>query len=89
MSGRGAQDEHVAGSPALSARVAERDRGTAPVLPLPAPVADRAPAGAAGAPRAAYPANVVILALVAALLDLEQRRNRGKVRPPMDRDRSA
>ncbi len=33
--------------------------------------------------------NVVVLALVAALLDLEQRRNRGKVRPPMDRDRSA
>jgi hypothetical protein len=37
----------------------------------------------------ARPANVVVLALVAALLDLEQHRGRGKVRPPMDRDRPA
>lgn len=89
MSGRGEQDVHVAGSPALSARVVERGRGPASVLPLPGPVADRTLAGTLGAPQAAYPANVVILALVAALLDLEQRRNRGKVRPPMDRVRSA
>jgi hypothetical protein len=29
------------------------------------------------------PPNTVVLALVVALLDLEQRRTRGKVRPPM------
>jgi hypothetical protein len=40
--------------------------------------------GLAAAP--ARPANVVVLALVAALLDLELRQNRGKVRPPMDCD---
>lgn len=35
------------------------------------------------------PANSVVLALVLALLDLEQRDARGKVRPPMDRRRIA
>jgi hypothetical protein len=30
-------------------------------------------------------ANAVVYALVVALLDLEQRRTGGKVRPPMDR----
>ena len=34
-------------------------------------------------------ANVVVLALVVALLDLEQRRDRGKVRPPMARNPAA
>lgn len=50
--------------------------------------AERAGAGsrALAAHAVARPANVVVLALVAALLDLEQRRDRGKVRPPMDRD---
>jgi hypothetical protein len=32
------------------------------------------------------PANAVVYALVVALLDLEQRRDRGKVRRPMARD---
>jgi hypothetical protein len=49
----------------------------------------RALAPVDAAPVGARPANVVVLALVAALLDLEQRRDRGKVRPPMDRDRPA
>ena len=40
---------------------------------------------AAVAPRST---NVVVLALAAALLDLEQHRDRGKVRRPMDRRRS-
>jgi hypothetical protein len=40
-------------------------------------------------PSPSRPTNIVILALVAALLDLEQCRGRGKVRPPMDRRRSA
>jgi len=35
------------------------------------------------------PTNAVVYALVVALLDLEQRRERGKVRPPMIRRRSA
>ena len=81
VSGRGEQDEHVAGSPVLSARVAEETenrRRCSPCSPRSSTAADTG-----------HPANVVILALVAALLDLEQRRNRGKVRPPMDRDRSA
>ena len=40
-------------------------------------------------PRAPLPtaANAVVLALVVALLDLEQRGARGKVRPPMTRRR--
>ena len=33
--------------------------------------------------------NAVVLALVVALLDLEQRRDRGKVRPPMTRKPAA
>jgi hypothetical protein len=32
-----------------------------------------------------HPANAVVYALVVAPLDLEQRRTRGKVRPPMRR----
>jgi hypothetical protein len=35
--------------------------------------------------RAVRAANAVVLALVVALLDLEQRRTGGKVRPPMNR----
>ena len=64
--------------------LAERTpRGPVVLAARPAP---RDP-GLAAAP--ARPANVVVLALVAALLDLEHRRNRGKVRPPMDCDRLA
>ena len=40
-------------------------------------------------PAALRPSNAVVLALVVAILDLEQRRARGKVRPPMDRRRIA
>lgn len=35
------------------------------------------------------PGNAVVLALVVALLDLEQRRGRGKVRPAMDQEPAA
>jgi hypothetical protein len=54
------------------------------------PAAPRAPGGPLGATIPALrgslglrSTNAVVLALVVALLDLEQRRARGKVRPPM------
>jgi hypothetical protein len=58
------------------------------MTPAPIPSADRLldPAGrhvGSGA------TNAVVLALVRALLDLEQRRTRGTVRPPMDERRIA
>lgn len=68
----------VVGAPVPGARIAQRDREAASVLHPLTPVVD----GRTGT------VNVVTLALVAALLDLEQRRDRGKVRPPMDRDGS-
>jgi hypothetical protein len=40
-------------------------------------------------PLAPRPANAVVLALVVAILDLERRRDRGKVVTPMPRTRSA
>lgn len=69
----------VVGAPVPAARNARRDRETASVLHPLTPVVG----GRTGT------VNVVVLGLVAAPLDLEQRRNRGKVRPPMVRDRSA
>ena len=51
------------------------------------PSGSRGPVAGRGA--SDHACNAVVLALVLALLDLEQRRDRGKVRPPMIRRRSA
>jgi hypothetical protein len=77
----GPMERAAARSGVLEAHLAHRDRAPASGL-APRPPVDGAPVGA-------HSANIVILAVVVALLDLEQRRDRGKVRPPMDLDRSA
>ena len=78
MSRRGEQGEHFATSSVLSSRVLGRDRETASLLPLLTP-GSTDPRDAGSARPAPRPVNPVILALVVALRDVEQRRGRGKV----------